>query len=82
SLCRDLIRRTEDGSHPGLRLTAVRHFIDAATQPDTLQAWLTEGTVHGGPELDPELRWRILTRLAVLGATDEATIAAELAADP
>ncbi|WP_089114825.1 aminopeptidase N [Streptomyces sp. SS07] len=81
-LCRDLIRRTEDGSQPGLRLIAVRHFIDAATQPDTLRTWLDEGTVHGGPELDPELRWRILTRLAVLGATDEAAIATELAADP
>ncbi|MFJ6612141.1 aminopeptidase N [Streptomyces sp. NPDC091289] len=81
-LCRDLIRRTEDGSQPGLRLIAVRHFIDAATQPDTLRTWLDEGTVHGGPELDPELRWRILTRLAVLGATDEAAIAAALEADP
>ncbi|NEB39767.1 aminopeptidase N [Streptomyces sp. SID14515] len=81
-LCRDLIRRTEDGSNPGLRLIAVRHFIDAATQPDTLRTWLDEGTVHGGPELDPELRWRILTRLAVLGATDETTIAAALEADP
>ncbi|MGY3683434.1 aminopeptidase N [Streptomyces sp. TE33382] len=82
SLCRDLIRRTEDGTDPGLRLIAVRHFIDAAGQPDTIQDWLTNGTVHGGPELDPELRWRILTRLAVLGATDEAIIAAELAQDP
>ncbi|MGW9244580.1 aminopeptidase N [Streptomyces badius] len=81
-LCRDLIRRTEDGSQPGLRLIAVRHFIDAASQPDTLRSWLDDGTVHGGPELDPELRWRILTRLAVLGATDEAAIATELAADP
>ncbi|MFJ1799540.1 aminopeptidase N [Streptomyces sp. NPDC088180] len=81
-LCRDLIRRTEDGSNPGLRLIAVRHFIDAATQPDTLRSWIDEDTVHGGPELDPELRWRILTRLAVLGATDEAAIAAALDADP
>ncbi len=67
---------------PGLRLIAVRHFIDAATQPDTLRNWLDEGTVHGGPELDPELRWRILTRLAALGATDETAIAAALEADP
>ncbi|MFI1187983.1 aminopeptidase N [Streptomyces californicus] len=81
-LCRDLIRRTEDGSRPGLRLIAVRHFIDAATQPDTLRNWLDEDTVHGGPELDPELRWRILTRLAALGATDETAIAAALEADP
>ncbi|MFD4942667.1 aminopeptidase N [Streptomyces sp. NPDC058409] len=82
ALCRDLIRRTEDGHNPGLRLVAVRHLIDAATQPDTIQDWLTNGTVPGGPELDPELRWRILTRLAVLGATDETSIAAELEQDP
>ncbi|WP_369218454.1 ERAP1-like C-terminal domain-containing protein, partial [Streptomyces flavofungini] len=81
-LCRDLIRRTEDGSHPGLRLTAVRSAIDVATQPAPLEAWLAEGTVPGGPELDPELRWRILARLAVLDATDEAAIAAELERDP
>ncbi|MFJ9677473.1 aminopeptidase N [Streptomyces sp. NPDC101194] len=82
ALCRDLIRRTEDGHNPGLRLIAVRHLIDAATQPDTIQDWLGNGTVPGGPELDPELRWRILTRLAVLGATDESVIAAELEQDP
>ncbi|GAB2739423.1 aminopeptidase N [Streptomyces bullii] len=82
ALCRDLIRRTEDGDHPGLRLIAVRHFIDVAAHPDTIDAWLADGTVPGGPELDPELRWRILSRLAVLGATDEAAIAAELDRDP
>ncbi|MCH5673265.1 aminopeptidase N [Streptomyces gilvus] len=82
SLCRDLIRRTEDGDNPGLRLVAVRHFIDVAAQPDTIAAWLADGTVPGGPELDPELRWRVLARLAVLGATDEAAIAAELERDP
>ncbi|WCN00793.1 aminopeptidase N [Streptomyces sp. M92] len=81
-LCRDLIRRTEDGDHPGLRLIAVRHRIATAAHPDTIAAWLADGTVPGGPELDPELRWRILTRLAVLGATDETAIAAELATDP
>ncbi|MFE0383542.1 aminopeptidase N [Streptomyces bungoensis] len=82
SLCRDLLRRTEDGDNPGLRLIAVRHFVDVAAHPDTIAAWLADGTVPGGPELDPELRWRILGRLAVLGATDEAAIAAELDRDP
>ncbi|USQ87730.1 aminopeptidase N [Streptomyces phaeoluteigriseus] len=82
SLCRDLIRRTEDGDHPGLRLIAVRHFIDVAAHPETLTAWLADGTVPGGPELDPDLRWRVLARLAVLGATDEAAIVAELDRDP
>ncbi|MHC0433808.1 aminopeptidase N [Streptomyces sp. O3] len=82
SLCRDLIRRTEDGSNPGLRLTAVRHLISAATQPDAIRDWFDNGTVPGGPELDPELRWRILGRLAVLGAIDDAVIEAELLQDP
>ncbi|MFJ5548360.1 aminopeptidase N [Streptomyces sp. NPDC093225] len=82
SVARALIRRTEGGEDPGLRLIAVRAHIDAATQPDTIAAWLADGTVPGGPELDPELRWRILTRLAVLGAVGEPEIATELAADP
>ncbi|MFJ4470472.1 aminopeptidase N [Streptomyces sp. NPDC089424] len=82
ALCRDLLRRTEDGDNPGLRLLAVRHFVDVAAHPDTIAAWLADGIVPGGPELDPELRWRVLGRLAVLGATDEAAIAAELARDP
>ncbi|MCA1224373.1 ERAP1-like C-terminal domain-containing protein, partial [Streptomyces sp. 8L] len=82
ALCRDLLRRTEDGGDPGRRLTAVRHFIDSATQPDGIQDWFANGHVPGGPELDPELRWRVLTRLAVLGAASEKDIAAELARDP
>ncbi|MEV7419927.1 aminopeptidase N [Streptomyces sp. NPDC089919] len=81
-ISRDLIRRTEDGEAPGLRLAAVRAFIRAATQPDTIANWLAEGTVPGGPELDPELRWRILGRLSVLGAVTETEIAAELDRDP
>ena len=82
ALCGELIHRTDDGSNPGLRLIAVRHFIRVAAKPDTITAWLTDGTVPLGPELDPELRWRLLLRLAVLGATDEAAIAAELDRDP
>ncbi|MFE7413122.1 aminopeptidase N [Streptomyces laurentii] len=82
AITRDLLRRTEDGDAPGLRLAAVRTLVDSATTPDKIASWLDEGTVHGGPELDPELRWRILARLAVLGATDEAAIAAELERDP
>ncbi|MEW2415955.1 aminopeptidase N [Streptomyces sp. NPDC046866] len=79
---RALLRRTEDGTDPGMRLAAVRALIDSATQPDTLTAWLDEDTVPGGPELDPELRWRILARLSALGAVGERDIDAALAADP
>ncbi|WP_329032679.1 aminopeptidase N [Streptomyces sp. NBC_01725] len=82
AICRALIRRTEDGNAPGLRLTAVRHFISAATQPDGIQDWLGSDSVPGGPELDPELRWRILYRLAVLGAVDDSAITDELTRDP
>ncbi|MFE6893253.1 aminopeptidase N [Streptomyces sp. NPDC057694] len=82
TLCEDLVRRTEDGSHPGLRLTAVRHLIDAAQYADVIRDWYDSGAVPGGPELDPELRWRILGRLSVLGAVDDAVIEAELAHDP
>ncbi|MET8010600.1 aminopeptidase N [Streptomyces sp. NPDC005271] len=79
--CRDLLRRTEDGTGPGLRLAAVRTFIDSATAPAELTDWLDGDTVPGGPSLDPELRWQILTRLAVLGAAGPADIDAELARD-
>lgn len=81
-LCTDLIRRTEDGSNPGLRLTAVRTLIDSAAHADTIRDWYDSGSVPGGPELDPELRWRILGRLCVLGAVDDAVIEAELTQDP
>ncbi|MCB5911796.1 aminopeptidase N [Streptomyces pinistramenti] len=85
AISRDLLRRTEGPEHSteaGLRLTAVRALIDSARTPDTLQEWLDDGSVPGGPALDPELRWRILTRLAVLGATTPDRIDAELARDP
>ncbi|MFJ9036395.1 aminopeptidase N [Streptomyces sp. NPDC102406] len=81
-VCTDLLHRTKDGDHPGLRLTAVRHSIDTAQHADTLRDWLDSNTVPGGPDLDPELRWRILGRLSVLGAVDDAVIEAELAHDP
>ncbi|MFG2893351.1 aminopeptidase N [Streptomyces sp. NPDC048248] len=85
ALGRDILRRTEGpahGPHAGLRLTAVRALIDSATTHAALQDWLDDGSVPGGPALDPELRWRILGRLAVLGATTPDTIDAELARDP
>ncbi|MDX3230914.1 aminopeptidase N [Streptomyces sp. ME19-01-6] len=79
--CRDLLRRTEDGSGPGLRLAAVRTFVDSATSAAELSDWLDGDTVPGGPALDPELRWQILRRLAVLGAVTPGDIDAELARD-
>ncbi|TGA84533.1 ERAP1-like C-terminal domain-containing protein, partial [Streptomyces palmae] len=79
--CRELLRHTQDGSGPSRRLAAVRTLIDSTTDTGELRGWLTEGTVPGGPELDPELRWRTLHRLAVLGAATPDEIDAELAGD-
>ncbi|MEV0369553.1 aminopeptidase N [Streptomyces sp. NPDC050636] len=84
AISRDILRRTEgseNGSSGGLRLTAVRAFIDSATTHEHLKDWLDGDSVPGGPALDPELRWRILHRLAVLGATTPETIDAELTRD-
>ncbi|MEV4438155.1 aminopeptidase N [Streptomyces sp. NPDC049577] len=82
AVCRDLLERNPDDTAPGPRLTAVRTLITCAARPDRLRDWLDTGTVPGGPALDPELRWRVLARLAVLGATTPAEIDAELARDP
>jgi aminopeptidase N len=79
---RTLINR--DPHDHGVRLAALRTLISCAhTADDTreLDHWLTTGTPPGGPDLDPELRWRILSRLCVLGAADETRIADELHRD-
>ncbi|MEV6318891.1 aminopeptidase N [Streptomyces sp. NPDC051776] len=79
---RSMLRITEDGTAPGRRLTALRTFIDSSTDPDTMGEWLAAGAVPGGPELDPELRWRVLGRLSALGAATRDDIAAERERDP
>ncbi|WP_077062056.1 aminopeptidase N [Streptomyces sp. MP131-18] len=79
ALARDLLGAAV--TDPARRLFAARTAIDAATEPGQLRSWWEAGTVPGGPVLDPELRWRLLGRLAVLGATTEEEIAAEAARD-
>ncbi|MCF6521557.1 aminopeptidase N [Streptomyces sp. JJ36] len=82
-VCRELLERTADAPGvPAVRLTAVRGFLDAAVDAEELLSWWSAGTVPGGPVLDPELRWRLLHRLAVLGAVGEGEIAGALAGDP
>ncbi|QPP09408.1 aminopeptidase N [Streptomyces bathyalis] len=86
-VCREVLSRTEsasaEGDVPGLRLTAVRQFVDCAADAGELYRWWEGGSVPGGgPVLDAELRWRLLLRLSVLGAVGTAEIGAELARDP
>ena len=75
-------RAQRDGSS-SLRLVAVRGLIDSAgpDQVVRLQAWLRAGYADG-LELDEALRWRILRRLAELGAVSPADLDAALAAAP
>ncbi|WP_031506703.1 aminopeptidase N [Streptomyces megasporus] len=71
-----------DGEDSGVHLTAVRTLVDSATNPDDLHRWWTTDTLPGGLPLDHELRWRLLHRLAVLGAIGPADIDTALEADP
>ncbi len=64
-----------------LQLAAFRTAITASASPDELRAWLTED-LPAGLERDVDLRWRILVRLAALGATDAAELDAALAQEP
>ena len=58
----------------GRRLGLFQTAIATSADPDHLRAWLASRSLPDGLELDRDLRWRILTRLAVLGATDAAEL--------
>jgi aminopeptidase N len=54
----------------GLQLAALRGVISSETDPAALRAWLTGDDLPDGLEADLDLRWRVLVRLAALGAVD------------
>jgi aminopeptidase N len=64
-----------------LQLAAFRTAIGTSTDPAQLERWLTD-ELPLGLERDLELRWRVLVRLATLGATDAAALDAALAEEP
>ncbi|HEX2904744.1 MAG TPA: aminopeptidase N [Jatrophihabitans sp.] len=63
------------------QLTAARALISASDDAVLLQRWLAGVEVPAGVEVDRELRWALLHRLAAVGAAGEAEIEAELARD-
>jgi aminopeptidase N len=71
------------GSEPGgsIQLAGVRGLVATTTDVARLRGWLDGEGVPKGVAVDADLRWRLVHRLAVLGAADEALIDAELAAD-
>lgn len=65
-----------------LQLGGFQRQIEATCEADLLRAWLSGESLPDGVVVDLELRWRLLVRLAVLGATDRDELAAALAAEP
>ncbi len=59
-----------DGSEGDDRLRAVRGAVRTAEDPDLLRRWLTPGELPADVDLDTDLRWRLLARLAEVGASD------------
>ncbi|MFZ5846637.1 MAG: ERAP1-like C-terminal domain-containing protein, partial [Actinomycetota bacterium] len=63
----------EPGS--GVQLAAFRAVIASEDAPDQLRTWLEGTGLAAGITVDLDLRWRILVRLASLGAVDRAELA-------
>ena len=64
-----------------LQLSALRVAIHTATDAGLLTAWRDGADLPTGVELDSDVRWRLLTRLATLGATDQDDLDRALAAE-
>jgi aminopeptidase N len=69
---------------PGEQLAVAftRGLATTSHDADLLLDWLDADATDTGVALDPELRWRVVRRLAEIGAIDEGTIAAEEVRDP
>jgi aminopeptidase N len=77
--CDRLLAAAEPGG--SRQLAALRKLIGATTGTARLQGWLEGVEVPAGLAIDTDLRWLILYRLVVLGASGPAAIDAELAGD-
>ena len=77
--CRAAMDQARDG---GVRLLAALGFVGAAGTQDVpeLRRWLS-GQTPAGLVADPDLRWAVMARLAVLGEAGEGDIEAEYERD-
>ena len=81
-LCRVMLGRPAGEDPGGMRLAAGRGLIDSVSSPDdvaALRSWLDHRRWPGSPDLDADLRWRMLARLAALGAAGPREIEGEAA---
>ena len=70
----------EPGS--GQQLAAFRTVVATSTDVAALERWCSGSDLPDGTALDVDLRWRVLSRLATLGAVDLARLDSELALEP
>ena len=63
------------------QLAAFRAAIGTATDPELLRGWV-DGDLPEGVPVDLDLRWRVLVRLATLGAVDRAELDRRLDDEP
>ncbi len=73
------VATSEPGS--GVQLAAFRAAVASATDPSALRGWLDGAGLPAEVETDRDLRWRILIRLASLGAIERAELDDWLARD-
>jgi aminopeptidase N len=75
------LTKLEECAHGSeLQLSAFRAAVRTCGLPSMLREWLQ--ALPDGLALDVDLRWRLLVRLAALGATDRAELDAALADEP
>jgi aminopeptidase N len=67
----------------GRQLMAARGaaYAAGADEVDLMRAWLAGTRVPAGLDIDVDMRWLVLTRLAVLGAVDQREIESQAARD-
>ncbi len=75
-----LAKITETSAGSELQLSAFRAAVHTCADPAVLRGWLER--MPEGLELDLDLRWRLLVRLAALGAAERAELDAALADEP
>ena len=73
------LEEAADGSE--LQLSSFRWLVSTADDPAVLSGWWAAEALPTGIDLDVDLRWRLLTQLAVLGATDVDVLDAALAGE-
>ncbi|HEY9566159.1 MAG TPA: aminopeptidase N [Nocardioides sp.] len=78
--CRSLLERAAAAST--VQLAAFQGAVDTATDTELLNAWLATSDLPRGVEIDDDLRWRILVRLACLDAVDRDDLDRQLAENP